>query len=99
MKRMYYAEHCRWGVNVSYESMDWNAYEFYAFDSKEKRDAWVEENEFDGCSNKVAGISTRMAVESCCGSHFGLVEADKGMWVCCRKGMEGAVEMELLQDR
>ena len=34
MKR-YYAEYCRWGVNVSYESMNGNAYEFYALEPYE----------------------------------------------------------------
>lgn len=98
MKKKYYAEHCTWGVNVSYDSMGGGAYDFYAFPSKAARDAWVEENEFDCCSRKVAGISTRRAVERCCGSHFALVEAGKGMWVCCRRGTEGDVEMQLLQD-
>lgn len=96
--KKYYAEHCRWGTNFSYESMDWGAYEFYAFDSKSARDAWVEAHEFDGCSRKVTGVSSRRAVERCCGSHFSLVETGKGMWVCCRRGTEGAVEMQLLQD-
>lgn len=100
MKR-YYAEYCRWGVNMSYESMGGNAYDFYAFDSKKRRDEWVEAHEWDSSySNRVAGESTRKAVEHCCGKSFSLVKADEGVWVCCRKGMEGAVEMELIsQDR
>lgn len=100
MKRMYYAEYCRWGVNMSYESMNGSAFTFYAFDSKAKRDEWVEAHEWNGYSNRTTGESTRKAVEHCCGKNFSLVKADEGVWVCCRKGMEGAVEMELIsQDR
>lgn len=101
MKRMYYAEYCQWGVNVSYESMNGNAFDFYAFDSKKRRDEWVEAHEWDSSySNRVAGESTRKAVEHCCGKSFSLVKAEEGTWICCRKGMEGAVEMELIsQDR
>lgn len=100
MKR-YYAEYCKWGVNVSYESMNGNAYDFYAFDSKKRRDEWVEAHEWDNShSNRVAGESTRKAVEHCCGKGFSLVKAEEGTWICCRKGMEGAVEVELIsQDR
>lgn len=90
MKRMYYAEHCRWGVNVSYESMNGNAFDFYAFDSKKKRDAWVEDHE-----NRTAGTTTRKAVEHCCGKDFSLVKADEGMWVCCGKGLEYIAKMQL----
>lgn len=31
---MYYAEYCRYGINVSYASMNGNAYDFYAFPTK-----------------------------------------------------------------
>lgn len=51
---MYYVEYCRWGVNVFYESMNGNAFGFYAFDSKKKRDAWVEDHEWDGYPNRTA---------------------------------------------
>lgn len=71
------------------------AFDFYAFDSKKKRDAWVDEHEWDGYPNRTAGTSTRRAVEHCCGKDFSLVEADEGMWVCCRKGLEYVAEMEL----
>ena len=93
--KKYYAEACRWGVNISYESMGGGAFDFYAFDSKKKRDAWVDEHEWDGYPNRTAGTSTRRAVEHCCGKDFSLVEADKGMWVCCRKGLEYVAEIEL----
>ena len=95
MKRMYYAEHCRWGVNISYESMGGGAFDFYAFDSKKKRDEWVEAHEWDGYPNRTAGNSTRKAVEHCCGKGFALVKVDEGRYLCCRKGTEYEVKMEL----
>ena len=55
MKRMYYAEYCRWGVNMSYVSMNGSAFTFYAFDSKAKRDEWVEAHEWTGYSNRTTG--------------------------------------------
>lgn len=39
--RKYYAEYCPYGVNISYDSFNRNAYDFYCFDSKQARDAWV----------------------------------------------------------
>lgn len=88
-------------IKDAIESMNGNAFDFYAFDSKKRRDEWVEAHEWDSShSNRVAGESTRKAVEHCCGKSFSLVKAEEGTWICCRKGMEGAVEMELIsQDR
>lgn len=31
---MYYAQYCNYGINVSYASMNGNAYDFYAFPTK-----------------------------------------------------------------
>lgn len=52
---MYYAEYCEHGVNISYESFGGrgNAFTFYAFNSKKKRDEWVCDNEMGECWNKV----------------------------------------------
>ena len=97
MKRMYYAEYCRWGVNVSYESMNGNAFSFYAFDSKKKRDEWVEAHEWDGYPNRTAGESTRKAVEHCCGKDFSKVETrNKGVYIGWRKGDENYIALDLL---
>ena len=41
---MYYAEYCRYGIHVSYDSLGGNAYDFYAFPTKKERDKWVDEN-------------------------------------------------------
>ena len=69
---MYYAEYCRYGVNVSYDSLGGNAYEFYAFDTKAERDAWVDAHEFKG-SNYVASAVTRRVVEMVMGKYFKVV--------------------------
>ena len=99
MERMYYAEYCRWGVNVSYESMGGkgNAFAFYAFDSKAKRDKWVNDNEMGECWNKVAA-TTRRIVEHCCGKDFAMIETrNKGVYICCNKKEENYVALELLE--
>ena len=73
MVLMYYAEYCSYGINVSYESMDGNAYDFYAFPTKRERDKWVDENEFNGM-NYVAAPVTRRVVEKVMGKHFRVVD-------------------------
>lgn len=70
--RKFYAQYCPYGINVSYASMEGNAYEFYAFDTKAERDAWVDTHEFNG-SNYVASTVTRRVVEKVMGSHFKVV--------------------------
>lgn len=32
---MYYAQYCKYGINVSYASMNGNAYDFYAFPTRQ----------------------------------------------------------------
>lgn len=60
MKKMYYAEYCEYGVNISYESFGGrgNAFTFYAFDSKKKRDEWVCDSELEE-----ENASIRLALE------------------------------------
>ena len=70
---MYYAEYCRYGINVSYKSMGRNAYDFYAFPTKSERDKWVEENEFNG-TNFVAATVTRRIVERVMGRDFNVIK-------------------------
>lgn len=69
---MYYAEYCRYGINVSYASMNGNAYDFYAFPTKRERDTWVDEHEFDG-TNYVAATITRKTVEKIKGKNFKII--------------------------
>lgn len=70
---MYYAEYCRYGINVSYASMKGNAYDFYAFPTKAERDKWVDEHEFNG-TNYVAAPVTRRIVEKVKGKNFKVVD-------------------------
>lgn len=70
---MYYAQYCKYGINVSYASMNGNAYDFYAFPTKAERDTWVEENEFDG-TDYVAAPITRKALERVVGKNFKVVD-------------------------
>ena len=39
--KMFYAEFCKYGVNTRYESFNGGAYNFYAFETKALRDAFV----------------------------------------------------------
>ena len=70
--RTFYAQYCPYGINVSYDSLGGNAYEFYAFDTKAERDAWVDTHEFNG-SNYVASAVTRRVVERVRGKYFKVV--------------------------
>ena len=69
---MYYAEYCRYGIHVSYDSLNGDAYDFYAFPTKKERDKWVDENEFNG-TNYVAAPVTRKVVERVMGKYFQVV--------------------------
>lgn len=70
---MYYAQYCKYGINVSYASLKGNAYDFCAFPTKAERDTWVEENEFDG-ANYVAAPITRRELERVVGKNFKVVD-------------------------
>lgn len=67
---MYYAEYCKYGINISYESLNGNAFEFYAFDSKKERDEFVENHEWDYYPNRCAAAISRKAMESVIGKGF-----------------------------
>lgn len=45
MTKKYYAEHCLYGVNTSYDSFNRQAYSFFVFDSKKERDKGDKLNE------------------------------------------------------
>ena len=53
-KRKYYAKHCLYGINTSYDSFNRQAYSFFAFDSKKERDAWVDNHAYDPYGKLVA---------------------------------------------
>lgn len=71
--RHYYAEHNKYGILVSYASFGGpgrNGYTFHRFDTKEARDEWVLDNQYDDCGNIVAGECSRRAVEYNLGKNF-----------------------------
>lgn len=95
---MYYAEYCKYGINVSYASMNGNAYDFYAFPTKAERDTWVEENEFDG-ANYVAANAWWSFPVAFSGTPAVAITARDGNWQwvdglsntgCTNKGSGGA---------
>lgn len=69
-KRKYYAEHCLYGVNISYDSFNRQAYSFFAFDSKKERDAWVDNNAYDLTGKLVAAPTKLKNVRYCMGRNF-----------------------------
>lgn len=43
--KYFYAEYCPYGVHISYESLNGNAYTFYAFPSKKNvQNGWMNTN-------------------------------------------------------
>lgn len=69
-KRKYYAEHCSYGINTSYDSFNRQAYSFFAFDSKKDRDAWVDNNAYDLAGKLVAAPTKLKNVRYCMGRDF-----------------------------
>lgn len=74
---MYYAKYCQWGIRVSYDSMNGNAYDFFAFEKKADRDAWTDKHRFDATiSNVVSGPTHYKTVRSVMGTGFKLGRPD-----------------------
>ncbi|MCM0758470.1 hypothetical protein M7775_07770 [Sporomusa sphaeroides DSM 2875] len=70
--KKWYAGHSYMGINFTYDSPCWKA---YVFNSKQERDQWVKENEYDQCTGnyvaetidkktayKIAGIKGKYMV-------------------------------------
>lgn len=83
----YYVEYCPYGTQVSYDSFNGNAYEFYAFNSKKEREEWLEENEWDDC-NLVARAVTRKTVEAVKGKQFRLEDNNYITQLCVVLGKD-----------
>lgn len=69
----YYAEKNMYGILVSYSSFGGpgrNGYTFHRFDTKEARDKWVLDNQYDRDGNIVAGECSRRTVEYNLGKNF-----------------------------
>ena len=85
--KYFYAEYCPYGVHISYESLNGNAYTFYAFPSKKERAKWLDEHEWDRSSCElVAQETTRKTVESRLGKHFSVARDERGNLVCSKYG-------------
>lgn len=85
--KYFYAEYCPYGVHISYESLNGNAYTFYAFPSKKEREKWLDEHEWDRSSCElVAQETTRKTVESRLGKHFSVDRDERGNLVCSKYG-------------
>lgn len=69
-KRKYYAKHCLYGINTSYDSFNRQAYSFFAFDSKKERDAWVDNHAYDLVGKLVAAPTKLKNVRYCMGRNF-----------------------------
>lgn len=70
MTKKYYAEHCLYGVNTSYDSFNRQAYSFFVFDSKKERDKWVDKNAYDPYGKRVAAPTKLKNVRYCMGRNF-----------------------------
>ena len=69
----YYAEYNAYGILVSYASFGGpgrHGYTFHRFDTKETRDEWVLDNQYDRDGNIVAGECTRAIVVRNLGKRF-----------------------------
>ena len=69
----YYAEYNAYGIYVSYSSFGGpgrNGYDFRRFDTRDARDKWVLDNEYNGDGNSVAGECSRRTVEYNLGKNF-----------------------------
>jgi hypothetical protein len=69
----YYAEYNAYGIYVSYESFGGpgrNGYKFFCFDTRDARDKWVLNNQYDRDGNIVADECTRAIVERNLGKKF-----------------------------
>ena len=68
--RKYYVEYCPYGVNLSYNSLNGNAYEFYCFKTKQERTAWLTKHEYNRFNERVAQETTIENVRRARGRYF-----------------------------
>lgn len=77
-KRFYYIQYSPYGVRISPDSLNGNAFSYYAFTSHQERQKWLDENDMDGV-NWVAATITRAELVKRIGKRF-LVAADYGIY-------------------
>ena len=68
--RKYYVEYCPYGVNLSYNSLNGNAYEFYCFKTKQERTAWLTKHKYNRFNERVAQETTIENVRRVMGRYF-----------------------------
>lgn len=68
--RKYYVEYCPYGVNLSYNSLNGNAYKFYCFKTKQERTAWLTKHEYNRFNERVAQETTIENVRRARGRYF-----------------------------
>lgn len=76
----YYAEYNAYGIYVSYDSFGGpgrNGYVFYRFDTRDARDKWVIDNQYDRDGNIVTGDCTRAIVERNLGKKFAVAASGR----------------------
>lgn len=77
-KKFYYIQYCPYGVRISPDSLNGNAFSYYAFTSYTERKKWLDENDMDGV-NWVAATITRVELVERIGKRF-VVVADCGIY-------------------
>ena len=77
-KKFYYIQCCPYGIRISPDSLNGNAFSYYAFTSYQERQKWLDENDMDGV-NWVAATITRKELVERIGKKF-TVAADYGLY-------------------
>lgn len=77
-QRFYYVQYSPYGVRISPDSLNGNAFSYYAFSSYTERQKWLDENDMDGV-NWVAATITRAELVERIGKRFVIV-VDYGLY-------------------
>ena len=77
-KRFYYIQCSPYGIRISTDSLNGNAFSYYAFTSYQEREKWLDENDMDGV-NLVAATITRAELVERIGKRF-VITTDYGIY-------------------
>lgn len=77
-QRFYYVQCSPYGIRISPDSLNGNAFSYYAFTSYQEREKWLDENDMDGV-NQVAATITRAELVERIGKRF-VIAADYGIY-------------------
>lgn len=77
-KKFYYIQYSPYGVRISPDSLNGNAFSYYAFTSYQERQKWLDENDMDGV-NWVAAPITRAELVERIGKRF-VITTDYGIY-------------------